>query len=176
MTSARWPTTSSTGRSAGPPAPGGHQGRAAGEPAQPAQPGHGIAAGDPFGFGFAWDQWDTTAHGLGLAVMAREYDQLAGRPGYAAWGQRWLDDVLGTNAWGVSLIVGDGTVFPDCMQHQVTNLIGSHDGSRRYWPAPPWKVRTASRRSAWSQYAAVFSERAWQCPVLGVPRAQGRLP
>ena len=88
----------------------------------------GIAAGDPFGFGFAWDQWDTTAHGLGLAVMAGEYDQLAGRPAYAAWGQRWLDDVLGTNAWGVSLIVGDGTVFPDCMQHQVTNLAGSHDG------------------------------------------------
>ena len=89
----------------------------------------GIAAGDPFGFGFAWDQWDTTAHGLGLAVMAGEYDQLAGRPAYAAWGQRWLDDVLGTNAWGVSLIVGDGTVFPDCMQHQVTNLVGSHDGT-----------------------------------------------
>jgi endoglucanase len=88
-----------------------------------------IAAGDPFGFGFAWDQWDTTAHGLGLAVMAGEYDQLAGRPAYAAWGQRWLDDVLGTNAWGVSLIVGDGTVFPACMQHQVTNLVGSHDGT-----------------------------------------------
>ena len=88
----------------------------------------GIAASDPFGFGFAWDQWDTTAHGLGLAVMAGEYDAVAGRRAYAAWGQRWLDDVLGTNAWGVSLIVGDGTVFPDCMQHQVANLAGSHDG------------------------------------------------
>jgi len=61
--------------------------------------------------------------------MAGEYDELAGRPAYAAWGQRWLDDVLGTNAWGVSLIVGDGTVFPYCMQHQVTNLVGSHDGT-----------------------------------------------
>ncbi|HEX9065103.1 MAG TPA: glycoside hydrolase family 9 protein [Streptosporangiaceae bacterium] len=87
-----------------------------------------VAAGDPFGFGFAWDQWDTTAHGLGLAVMAGEYDRLTGGLAYAAWGQRQLDDVLGTNAWGVSLIVGDGTVFPDCMQHQVTNLAGSHDG------------------------------------------------
>jgi endoglucanase len=88
----------------------------------------GVAARDPFGFGFAWNQWDTTAHGIGLSVMASEYDALVGRPVYAAWGQRWLDDVLGTNAWGVSLIVGDGTVFPDCMQHQVTNLVGSHDG------------------------------------------------
>ena len=53
----------------------------------------------------------------------------AGRPAvYAAWGQRWLDDILGSNAWGVSLIVGDGTVYPDCMQHQVANLAGSLDG------------------------------------------------
>jgi endoglucanase len=88
----------------------------------------GIAGRDPFGFGFAWDQWDTTTHGLGLSVMANEYDALTGTSAYAAWGQRWLDDVLGTNAWGVSLIVGDGTVFPDCMQHQIANLVGSHDG------------------------------------------------
>ena len=86
------------------------------------------AAGDPFGFGFAWDQWDTTTHGAGLTVMADEYDALAGRPVYAAWAQRWLDDILGSNAWGVSLIVGDGTVFPDCMQHQVANLAGSLNG------------------------------------------------
>jgi endoglucanase len=83
---------------------------------------------DPFRFGFAWDQWDTTTHGAGLTVMADEYDALAGRPVYAAWAQRWLDDILGSNAWGVSLIVGDGTVFPDCMQHQVANLAGSLDG------------------------------------------------
>ena len=90
--------------------------------------GIGIAARDPFGFGFAWDQWDTTTHGAGLTVMADEYDALAGRPVYASWGQRWLDDILGSNAWGVSLIVGDGTVYPDCMQHQVANLAGSLDG------------------------------------------------
>ena len=84
---------------------------------------------DPFRFGFAWDQFDTTTHGLGLSVMAGEFDALAGRPVYAAWGQRQLDDVLGANAWGVSLIVGDGTLFPDCMQHQVANLAGSHNGA-----------------------------------------------
>jgi endoglucanase len=37
--------------------------------------------------------------------------------------------VLGANAWGVSLIVGDGTVFPECMQHQVANLVGSRNGT-----------------------------------------------
>ena len=92
------------------------------------QKGIAVAAKDPFGFGFAWDQWDTTTHGAGLTVMADEYDALAGLPVYAAWGQRWLDDILGSNAWGVSLIVGDGTVYPDCMQHQVANLAGSLDG------------------------------------------------
>jgi hypothetical protein len=46
---------------------------------------------------------------------------LTGTPAYAAWGERWLDDVLGTNARGVSLIVGDGTVFPGCMRHQIAN-------------------------------------------------------
>jgi len=89
----------------------------------------GIGAKEPFGFGFAWNQWDTTTHGLGMSVMAHEYDALAGRPAYAAWGQQQLDDVLGANAWGVSLIVGDGTAFPDCMQHQIANLVGSHSGA-----------------------------------------------
>jgi endoglucanase len=87
-------------------------------------------AGNPFDFGFAWDQWDTTTHGLGLSVMAGEYDALTQSASYAAWGQRQLDDVLGVNAWGESLIVGDGTDFPYCMQHQIANIAGSHDGRR----------------------------------------------
>jgi endoglucanase len=29
----------------------------------------------------------------------------------------------------VSLVVGDGTTFPDCMQHQVANLVGSTNGT-----------------------------------------------
>jgi endoglucanase len=88
----------------------------------------GIAGSDPFGFGFRWDQWDTTTHGAGLSVMANSYDALVHRPVFAGWAQRWLDDILGANAWGVSLIVGDGRIFPNCLQHQIANLVGSHDG------------------------------------------------
>jgi endoglucanase len=88
----------------------------------------GIGARDLFGFGFSWDQWDSTTHGTGLSVLANEYDALTGRPVFAALAQRWLDDILGANAWGVSLIVGDGAVFPDCMQRQVASLVGSNDG------------------------------------------------
>jgi endoglucanase len=83
------------------------------------------AATDPFGFGFPWDTWDTTSHGAGLSVMASEYDQLSGTNTYADFTERWLGNILGANAWGTSLIVGDGTTFPKCMQHQVTNIVPS---------------------------------------------------
>ena len=86
------------------------------------------AARDPFGFGFPWAAADTTSHGDGLSVMASEYDYLTGGEEYAAQSRRWLANVLGANAWGTSLIVGDGSTFPDCIQHQVANIVGSLDG------------------------------------------------
>jgi endoglucanase len=86
-------------------------------------------AGDAFGFGFDWAQWDTTTHGAGLSVMASEVDQLTGTNTYAAYADRWLANILGANSWGLSLIVGNGTTFPHCLQHQVANLAGSLDGS-----------------------------------------------
>ena len=81
------------------------------------------AGTDPFGFGFPWNVWDTTSHGGGLVVMANEYDNLTSSTAYAAYASRWQGNVLGANAWGTSLIVGDGDTFPLCMQHQVTNLV-----------------------------------------------------
>jgi endoglucanase len=61
--------------------------------------------------------------------MASEYDQLTGTSTYAPQADRWLANILGANAWGLSLIVGDGATFPHCLQHQVANLAGSLDGS-----------------------------------------------
>jgi endoglucanase len=87
------------------------------------------AATDPFQFGFPWATWDTTSHGAGLVVMASEYDQLTGTTTYKPWTSRWAANILGANAWGVSLIVGNGTTFPHCIHHQVANLVGSLDGS-----------------------------------------------
>jgi endoglucanase len=87
------------------------------------------AATDPFGFGFPWAMWDTTSHGAGLSVMASEYDTLTGTNAYAAEASGWLSNILGANAWGTSLEVGDGTVFPHCMQHQVANIAGSLNGT-----------------------------------------------
>jgi len=87
------------------------------------------ATTDPFGFGFPWATWDTTSHGAGLSVMASEYNQLTGTSAYAAFSSRWLDNILGANAWGSSFIIGDGSTFPHCPHHQVANLVGSLDGS-----------------------------------------------
>ena len=57
--------------------------------------------------------------------MASEYDQLTGTSTYAAYADRWLANILGANAWGLSLIVGDGSTFPHCLQHQIANLVGN---------------------------------------------------
>jgi len=84
---------------------------------------------DPFGFGFPWNTYDTTSHGAGLSVMASEYDHLTGTTTYAAYADRWLGNILGANGWGLSFIVGDGAAFPDCLQHQVANLVGSLNGT-----------------------------------------------
>ncbi len=87
------------------------------------------AGTDPFGFGFTWAAWDTTSHGAGLAVMAGEYGHLTGSPTYTPYGNRWLANILGANAWGSSFIVGDGGTFPNCLQHQVANLAGALNGT-----------------------------------------------
>ncbi|HJX08100.1 MAG TPA: glycoside hydrolase family 9 protein, partial [Actinomycetota bacterium] len=87
------------------------------------------AATDPFGFGFTWAAWDTTTHGEGLSVMASEYDALTGTSTYADEAIGWLGNILGANAWGSSLIVGDGTVFPNCIHHQIANIAGHLNGT-----------------------------------------------
>jgi endoglucanase len=84
---------------------------------------------DPFGFGFTWGAFDTTTHGAGLVAMAAEYDSLTRSDTYARYDSRWLGNILGANAWGTSLIVGDGSTFPNCMQQQVANLAGSLNGA-----------------------------------------------
>lgn len=87
------------------------------------------AHSDPFRFGFPWGEYDSTSHGFGLSVMASEYAALTGSREFEHYATRWIDNVLGANAWGTSLVVGDGTTFPHCIQHQVANIVGSLDGS-----------------------------------------------
>ncbi len=89
----------------------------------------GQAKADAWGFGYQWEYGDTTSHGAGLAVMASEAYLLTGSQSYDTYSQRWLANILGANPWGSSFIVGDGSTFPNCIQHQVANLAGALDGT-----------------------------------------------
>ena len=85
-------------------------------------------SGDPFGSPIGWSNGDTASHVSGLSVMASEYGYLTNSNTYTTDARRWAGNLLGVNAWGVSFIVGDGTNFPNCIQHQVVNMIGSLNG------------------------------------------------
>jgi endoglucanase len=87
------------------------------------------AKSDPWGFGVPWADGDTTSHGGGLSVMASEAYSLTGGARYNTYARRWLANILGANSWGSSFIVGDGSTFPNCIQHQVANLAGALDGT-----------------------------------------------
>jgi endoglucanase len=84
---------------------------------------------DAWGFGVPWEDGDTTSHGGGLSVMASELYYLTRNSGYNTYSQRWLANILGANSWGSSFIVGDGSTFPNCIQHQVANLAGALNGT-----------------------------------------------
>jgi endoglucanase len=84
---------------------------------------------DVWGFGVPWQDGDTTSHGGGLSVMASELYYLTTSNSYNTFSQKWLGNVLGANSWGSSFIVGDGSTFPNCIQHQVANLVGALDGT-----------------------------------------------
>ena len=87
------------------------------------------SASDPWGFGVPWSAGDTTSHGAGLSVMASEAYSLTHNIRYDIYSRRWLANILGANSWGSSFIVGDGSTFPNCIQHQVANLAGALDGT-----------------------------------------------
>jgi hypothetical protein len=61
---------------------------------------------------------------LRLRGTARLYQRVTGDSRYAAFGAQQRDCTLGANAWGVSLVVGVGTTFPQCPHHQAANLAG----------------------------------------------------
>ena len=82
---------------------------------------------DPFGFG--WYHGDPSPHTFGLVAQATWYDQVTGTDRYASLIDAEMAWSLGANAWGTTFVIGAGTRFPECPQHQVANLVGSLDGT-----------------------------------------------
>ncbi len=89
------------------------------------------AAHDPFGSAAIVTDYDAVSHELGLVATAELYARVTGSHRYDAFAARQRDWVFGANAWGTSFVIGEGTTYPLCPQHQVANLSGSLTGGRR---------------------------------------------
>jgi endoglucanase len=87
------------------------------------------ANSDPFFASGNVDEFDVDAHTFGVIAMAGWYHQLTGKRTFDSLATRERNWLFGTNAWGVSFMVGIGTTFPHCMQHQVANISGSPNGT-----------------------------------------------
>jgi endoglucanase len=90
--------------------------------------GRSRASADPFHAGAVYDDFDADSHTFGLAATARLYRALTGSTAYNRFAVQQVDWVLGANAWGNSMVIGAGSSFPNCPQHQVANLSGSLTG------------------------------------------------
>ncbi len=88
------------------------------------------AATDDFHAAGNVDDFDVDSHTFGIIASAGWYRRVTGSTRFdrlAVEQRNWL---FGRNAWGASFMVGIGTSFPHCMQHQVANLSGSRDGAQ----------------------------------------------
>ena len=83
---------------------------------------------DPFGAGGTYDNFDVNSHTFALIATAGVYHQVAGPSRFDRFATTQRNWLLGGNPWGVSAMVGVGTTFPLCMQHQVANLSGTITG------------------------------------------------
>nr|WP_052479090.1 glycoside hydrolase family 9 protein [Kibdelosporangium sp. MJ126-NF4]CEL21925.1 Endo-1,4-beta-glucanase [Kibdelosporangium sp. MJ126-NF4]CTQ92705.1 Endo-1,4-beta-glucanase [Kibdelosporangium sp. MJ126-NF4] len=89
------------------------------------------AAGSPFRTGADITTFDAASKSFGLAATARLYRAATGDATFDAFGVQQRNFALGSNAWGISLIIGVGATYPKCPQHQAANLAGDLNGGNR---------------------------------------------
>ncbi|WP_245757565.1 glycoside hydrolase family 9 protein [Amycolatopsis xylanica] len=85
--------------------------------------GVAVAAKSPFRTAVEITTFDAASKSYGFAATARLYKRVTGDSKYDAFGVQQRNFTLGANAWGVSLVVGIGTTWPQCPHHQIANLI-----------------------------------------------------
>jgi endoglucanase len=86
------------------------------------------ASSDVFHAGGVYSDFDVDSHTFGLLATEALYRQASGDRGFAGFATEQRDWLFGANAWGTGFMVGEGDLFPRCMQHQVANLSGSTNG------------------------------------------------
>ncbi len=82
---------------------------------------------DPFGAPVDVTRFDANSHSFGLVATAALYERLTGRPRFRGFATRVRTWLLGGNPWGISAMVGIGSSYPRCMQHQIANLATAPD-------------------------------------------------
>jgi endoglucanase len=80
------------------------------------------AAKDIFHAGGVYDDFDVDSHTFGLLTTEALYKAASGDGSFDVFATQQRDWLFGGNAWGVSFMVGEGTTYPRCTQHQVDNL------------------------------------------------------
>jgi endoglucanase len=98
--------------------------RLTGDLARQLDDGKARAARDPFRAGADYLEFDAVPHTFGLATTALLHRQTTGKDTYAAFGTQQRNWALGANAWGSSFVIGAGSVYPRCPEHQAANLTG----------------------------------------------------
>jgi len=123
---------------------------------------------DPFHAGAVYNEFDAVPHTYGLIVTARLFQQLTGLHRYDHLAIQQRDWALGANPWGISMMVGVGTRFPQCMQHVVANLSGSVDGT------PPIVlgavVNGPNSKDLFTDGLGEFFDEGTTCPADGIDR------
>lgn len=89
------------------------------------------ASGSPFRTGVDITSFDAASKSFGYAATARLYRAVTGDGSFDAFGVQQRNFALGANAWGTSLVIGVGSTFPKCPQHQAANLAGDLNGGNR---------------------------------------------
>ncbi|MET7400979.1 glycoside hydrolase family 9 protein [Dactylosporangium sp. NPDC005572] len=92
--------------------------------------GVAAAAGNVLGHAADVADFDAASRSFGFAATAQLYRAVTGDRRYDTFGTAQRNFALGVNGWGVSLMIGAGTEFAHCPQHQVANLSGSLTGGR----------------------------------------------
>ncbi|HWO64701.1 MAG TPA: glycoside hydrolase family 9 protein [Umezawaea sp.] len=95
------------------------------------QQGVDASASSPFRTAVDVTQFDAAPRSFGYVATAKLYRGLTGDRTYDGFGTRQRNFTLGSNAWGTTLMIGVGTTFPNCPQHQAANLSGDLNGGRR---------------------------------------------
>ncbi len=126
------------------------------------------AADDPFHAGAVYNEFDAVPHTYGLVVTARLFRQLTGVHRFDRLATQQRDWSMGANPWGISMMVGVGTRFPQCMQHVVANLSGSVDGT------PPIVrgavVNGPNSEDLFTDGLGEFFDEGRTCPADGIDR------